>query len=78
MHNNSTLKLDRIEIPVIDQFKFLRIIFGKKAHLHLSFSIPKIKCNKILKVNLLITHTEWDTDQQTFMKTMQNPNPFEH
>ena len=39
MRNNPTLKLDGSEIPVVDQYKFLGIIFDKKTIFHSSPTI---------------------------------------
>ena len=54
MHKNPILMLNRTEIPVIDHFKFLSIIFHKKTNLHppLTTSL-KEKCNKVIKLSLL-------------------------
>ena len=38
MHNNLTLNLDGSEIPVVDQFKFLGIVFDKKLSLFHTFN----------------------------------------
>ena len=35
MHNNTTLKLDGSEIPVVDQYKFLGVIFDKNYFISL-------------------------------------------
>ena len=44
IHNNPNLKLDGSEIPVVNQYKFLGIIFDKK----LSF-IPHIQKTNVTK-----------------------------
>ena len=41
MHNNPTLKLDWSEIPVVNQYKFLGVIFLLKALLHSTYSVFK-------------------------------------
>ena len=48
MHNDPLLKLDGTEIPVINQFKFLGIIFDKKK-LYFPFTIPKRKMQQSTK-----------------------------
>ena len=40
MHNDPTLNLDGSEIPVVDQYKFLGVIFDKKPF-HFTHSIFK-------------------------------------
>ena len=68
MHNDPVLKIDDSEIPVVNEDKFLRVIFDKK----LSF-IPRIKylknkstcAQQLLQV---VAHTEWGADCQTLIK----------
>ena len=64
MHNNPTLNLDESEIPVVDQCKFLSVIFDK----NLSFIpyIPNIKTLKLLRV---IAHKDWGADQHALLKS---------
>ena len=52
MDNNPTLKLDWSEIPVVDQYKFLCVIFDKKLSFILHIQYLKDKCNKTLKQRL--------------------------
>ena len=68
MHNDPLLKIDDSEIPVVNKYKFLGIIFDKK----LSF-IPRIKYlkNKSTRAQQLlrvVAHTEWGADRQTLIK----------
>ena len=64
MHNNLTLKLDGSEIPVINQYKFLGVIFDKKLSFIPHIQYLKDKCNKILKLLCIIAHKDWGTDQR--------------
>ena len=34
MHNDTSLKLDGSKIPVVDEYKFLGIIFDKKTNIY--------------------------------------------
>ena len=68
MHYDPTLKIDGIEIPVINQFKFLGVIFDKKLTLIPHFHYLKNKCCKALNLLCIIAHTTWSTDQQTLLK----------
>ena len=68
MHNDPLLKIDDSEIPVVNEYKFLGIIFDEK----LSF-IPHIKYlkNKSTRAQQLlpvVAHTEWGADRQTLIK----------
>ena len=60
IHNDPVLKIDESEIPVVNEYKFLGIIFDKKK---LSI-IPRIKYlkNKSTRAQQLlrvVSHTEW-------------------
>ena len=68
MHNNPTLNLDRSEIPVIDQYKFLSVIFDKKCSFIPHIQYLKKKCSKTLKFLRLITRKNWGADQHTLLK----------
>ena len=65
MHNNPTLKLDGSEIPVVNQCKFLCVIFDKKLSFIPHIQYLKDKCNKTLKLLCII---DWGADQPTLLK----------
>ena len=48
MYNNPTLKLDGSEIPVVNQYNFLGVIFDKKLSFIPHIQYLKDKCNKTL------------------------------
>ena len=50
MLNNPTLNLDGSEIPVVDQYKFLGVIFDKKLSFIPHIQYLKEKCSKTLKL----------------------------
>ena len=68
MHKNPTLKLDGSEIPVVDQYKFLGIIFYKKLSFIPYIHYLKDKGNKTLKLLHIIAHKDWGADQHTSLK----------
>ena len=68
MHNNPTLNLDESEIPVVDQYKFLGIIFDKKLSFIPHIQYLKEKCSKTLKLLRVIAHKDWGADPQTLLK----------
>ena len=39
IHNDSVMKLEESEIPVIGQYKFLGVMFHKKPDIHFSYKI---------------------------------------
>ena len=68
MHNNPTLNLDRSQIPVVDQYKFLGVIFDKKLSFIPHIQHLKEKCCKTLKLLHIIAHEDWGADQHTLLK----------
>ena len=61
MQNEPLIKLEDTEIPVVDEYKFLGVIFDWK----LTFIFHKFtRAQQLLRV---VTHTEWGTDRQTFL-----------
>ena len=45
LHNDPVLKLDGVEIPVIDQYKFLGVIFDRKLSFIPHINYLKSKCH---------------------------------
>ena len=65
--NEPSLKLDHSEILVVDEYKFLGIIFDQKLT-----SIPRLKylktrCNKTLQLLRVVAHKEWGADCKTLL-----------
>ena len=60
VHNNLVLKLEGLEIPVVEKYRFDR----KKTILYSTHKKTlKQKCNKAL-----VAHRDWEASQQTLMK----------
>ena len=68
LHNDPVLKLDGSVIPVVDQYKFLGIIFDKKLSFIPHIKYLKSKCNKALQLLRVIAHTDWGADRQILLK----------
>ena len=66
--NNPTLNLDGSEIPLVDQYKFLGVIFDKKLSFISHIQYLKEKCSKTLKLFRVITHKDWGAYQHTLLK----------
>ena len=64
MHNSPVIKLEGTKI-LIDEYKFLGVIFDKKLSFNPSLETPNIKMPQLLQV---MAHTEWRADQQTLLK----------
>ena len=68
MHSNPTLNLDVSEILIIDQYKFLSIIFDKTLSFIQHIQYLKEKCCKTLKLFDVSAHKDWGADQHTLLK----------
>ena len=68
LHNDPVLKLDGVEIPVVDQYKFLGVIFDKKLSFIPHINHLKAKCHKALQLLRVVSHTDWGADKSTLLK----------
>ena len=68
LHNDPVLKLDGVEIPVVDQYKFLGIIFDRKLSFIPHINYLKVKCQKALQLLRVVAHTDWGADKLTWLK----------
>ena len=68
LHNDPVLKLEGVEIPVVDQYKFLGIIFDRKLSFIPHINYLKAKCQKVLQLLRVVAHTDWGADKLTLLK----------
>ena len=68
LHNDPVLKLDGVEIPVVDLYKFLGIIFDRKLSFIPHINYLKAKCQKVLQLLRVVAHTDWGADKLTLLK----------
>ena len=68
LHNDPVLKLDGVEIPVVDQYKFLGIIFDRKLSFIPHINYLKAKCQRALQLLRVVAHTDWGADKLTLLK----------
>ena len=68
LHNDPCLKLERTEIPVINEYKFLGLVFDKKLNFIPHLNYLRSSCNKRLQLLRVIAHTEWGADRGTLLK----------
>ena len=68
MHNDPVLKIDESEIPVVNEYKFLGIIFDKKLSLIPHIKYLKNKLTHAQQLLRVIAHTKWGADCQTLIK----------
>ena len=59
LHNDPVLKLDGVEIPVVDQYTFLGVIFDRKLSFIPHINYLKAKCHKALQLLRVVAHTDW-------------------
>ena len=67
LYNDPSLKLDGAEIPVVDEYIFLGIIFYKKLTFIPHLKYLKMKCNKTLQLLRVMAHKEWGADQNMLL-----------
>ena len=68
LHNDPVLELDGVEIPVVDQYKFLGVIFDRKLSFIPHINCLKAKCHKALQLMRVVAHTDWGADKSTLLK----------
>ena len=66
--NDPSLKLERTEIPVVNGYKFLGLVFDKKLTFIPHLKYLRSSCNKRLQLLRVIAHTEWGVDRRTLLK----------
>ena len=68
MHNHPKLTLNKTEIPITDEHKFLGIIFDSKLSFIPHIKKLRIKCNQAMQLLRAIAHTDWGADRKTLIK----------
>jgi len=66
-HPNPELKLNGTLIPVVEQTKFIGVIFDNKLTCLPHIRYLKEKCVKALNLLRVVAHTYWGADQQTLL-----------
>ena len=62
------LKLYGVSIPVVNEFKFLGLIFDKKLTFKQHISYLRDRCLKALNLLRVIAHKDWGADCATLLK----------
>ena len=68
----SSIKLYNNPIPIVDQAKFLGVIFGKKLSFIPHINTLKLKCQKSLNVLKLLSHSDWGGDKKTLLNLFRS------
>ena len=71
-HDDLTLHLYGSPIPVVEESKFLSIIFDRKLNFIPQIKSLKAKCLKALNLLKVISHTSWGADLTTLLKLYQS------
>ena len=59
MHNDPLIKFEYNEIPVVDEYKFVGIIFDKKLSFIPHIEYLKTKSTRTQQLFRVFAHTEW-------------------
>ena len=68
MLNDPVIKIDDSEIPVVNEYKFLGVIFDKKLTFVQHIKYLKNKSAFAQQLLRVVAHTEWGADRQTLTK----------
>ena len=68
IHDDPELYLYRSLIPVVDDFKFLGLIFDRKLSFIPHIKYLKAKCLKALNLLKVLSHTNWGADRTVLLQ----------
>ena len=66
-HDDPVLTLDGQPIPVVEETKFLGVIFDKKLTFIPHIKKLKAKCQKSLNLLRVVAHTDWGADRKILL-----------
>ena len=66
-HDDPVLTLDGTPIPVVEEIKFLGVIFDKKLTFIPHIKKLKAKCRKALNLLRVVAHTDWGADRKVLL-----------
>ena len=66
-HDDPVLTLDGQPIPVVEETKFLGVIFDKKLTFIPHIKKLKAKCQKALNLLRVVAHTDWGADRKILL-----------
>ena len=66
-HNDPILTLDGTSIPVVEENKFLGVIFDRKLSFIPHIKQLKAKCQKALNLLRVVAHTDWGADRKVLL-----------
>ena len=67
-HEDPVLTLNGSQIPVVDQAKFLGVIFDRKLSFVPHIKALRTKCLKALNLLKVLAHTDWGADRKVLLR----------
>ena len=67
-HSDPSLKLYNTDIPVVEEAKFLGILFDSKLSFKAHIANLKKKCLKAMNLLRVVAHTDWGADSTTLLR----------
>ena len=68
LHNDPELFLNGVKLPVVDQAKFLGVIFDRKLSFIPHIKHLRTKCLKALNLLKVLAHTDWGADRKVLLR----------
>ena len=68
VHNDPELYLYGSLIPVVEDFKFLGVLFDRKLSFIPQITYLKAKCLKALNLLKVLSHTDWGADRTVLLQ----------
>jgi len=68
LHTDPELKIDEVPIPVVEECKFLGLIFDRKLNFISHIKFLKDRCMKALNLLKVVAHRDWGADCTTLLK----------
>ena len=68
LHLDPVLKTDHTEIPIVEHYKYLGIIFNHKLSFVPHIKYLRTKCNKTIQLLRTKAHTNWGGSKETLLK----------
>ena len=68
LHNDPDLTLNGVKVPVVDEAKFLGVIFDRKLSFIPHIKALKTKCLKALNLLKVLAHTDWGADRKVLLR----------
>merc|ERR1711893_368091 len=68
MYDDPSLLLNGSEIPLVEEFKFLGVIFDKKLSFIPHINYIKLKCSKALNFLKVVSNMNWGADRDVLLR----------